>query len=1285
MSLAGQKKNLNPAAGDGATEGPTSLVEIPGFELAVDEERFPPVVRETSYRAFAPANIGAYLERFQKLAEHISTTRPNEARSEIEEEIRWAEQLESGFAVELRPRSLRKYRAALSVLVDLIVQNWVYRFRDHQLEFAPPDFTEAPTNPEDIAKQKRAIRLAMRSERLAQLQPESVQRFIREMEEERSRGGKATCSVLDLVADGKTLVAEIENAQRPGGDYEEILEMLVQPYLQLAKDDDRCPETGMRLIDIWRYFRYYWSLPYFSTPGRNLFYLVRDRARPLHPVIGIAALGNSIVHLADREQRIGWSVDALQARVSGVADVSARRKLLEHLYAHHLAVLEAEIDAIDPSGLVSKAELKKADFDLVHRLLSLARDSGYKRKELLKGHESEARDEIKPARLRPVDPSRISSMPQAIRTLADHSVEELFKQKRATRLADLIRAKLVFIAAAKKDGDTAMAMNILLEEEEGRRALGTAIRSIKQQHIGSSIMDIIICGAIPPYAELLGGKLVCMLLASPEVRMDYRDRYANAPSEIASKMRGEDHARSAQLVFLGTTSLYHVGSSQYNRVKIPAILREGEGEIRYERLGETRGYGSVHFSERTRVLMEEIMRDEHGATFITRTFGEGVNPKLRLVREGLSAIGIDSDHFLRHQCRRIIYGVPLARNTNEYLRNEERRPKYILQASTRKDARAWTSSIARHWVRRWLAPRSRNTEVRRRIAVATKDDMRISKATAADSAPATVAKYDEGITRLGGGKTPPPSAGEIGVRFVQQLYNHRSCYADRLTAKQLDAIHVETGLEHFIVEALKVGKDVVLTGNPGDGKTHLIRRLMPALAAIGAESHADASAEESYEKILDYWKAAKKRKKAFCLAINEWPLLEFVKQCGDEFKPLDEVRRQIEDGIVYSDAALAPSSVVVLDLNNRNLATKDVFQKLVTTLTHDRFYPECPTCPAQQTCDVPRARVALAQERVRERIYEVLELVTKRGFHVTMRDLQGFIAYLITGGRSCEQLVSPENERSPRPYSDLAFQGESDLFDAVREVFDPGRVTHPIYDESLWSGELGPTGWTALGPPAPPPSKAPNPENVLTAMRTAKRRFFFEHEAGAELLKLLPPDERFFYQALDRANSDSQEIVRDLVRLINRFFDPSDEEDMAMRLWNRHRYDARWSPTYVSVRSIPAEAFRLEVPRLSPIAKAAFEYQTDHVVLAAYAQGSSTAAARLSVDLTLYRTLYDARRGLPMALRSAEVLKRLDKFFNELGHAFRREQDIEEVHIKNFETGQNLKFRVDRKHKRYSV
>jgi hypothetical protein len=1224
-----------------AAEPPSGLQLQRGFELTADEDRLPLVVREAEYRAFMPANIGIYLERFVTLATGLTGLAPEDAQERIEAELAWAdgltEELKQGFDEKAAPKALRKYRAALSVLADLVSQEWVWRVRNHQLELAPPDFTAVPRNQLEIARQKDAIREAMQIERLAQLQPDSVRRFLGEMEEKRSRGGRPACTVLDLVANGDDLARDLRAAQRAQGDeYLDKLQRIIDPYLQLAKDEERCELTGFRYIDIWRYFRYYWSIPYFSTPGRNLFYLVRDRARPLHPVIGIAALGNSIVHLSDRERWVGWSVDALIDELAAAA-TEDRQRLAERTYHHLLKTIEDGVRDVDPTDLIDADELSSPTSQVVKRLMLRARDSAAQRRDFLRRHEQDLRAARKlPSRTRPLEPSQMLAGKE--KTLADESVEALFVQKRAAQFADLLRAKLVFDTAGATAGP-AEALNEMLRSEEGRRAVAYALKTIKQAHIGTSIMDIIICGAVPPYSHLLGGKLVCMMLTSPQVRLDYSDRYADAPSEIASKMHGADFAKPADLVFLGTTSLYHVGSSQYNRVRIPADCAGGTGEVKYLRLGETRGYGSVHFSRRTRRLLEEVVREDHGATFITRTFGEGVNPKLRLVREGLSVVGVDQDHFLRHQCRRIIYGVPLARNAREYLRNEQTRPDYFIPASSRKKATKASADIARFWKTRWLAPRVRNDEALQRVAISTTSELTMSfvaERGERDSESAAARNGDGRPNGKGGGgggsRRPPTPAGEIGVGFLRQLYNHRSCYADRLTPSQLAAIHVETPLEQFILDRLREGVDVVLTGNPGDGKTHLIMRLLPRLKDLGVEYHPDATAEESYDAILDQWRRARKRRKAFCLAINEWPLLEFTRDHGETFAPLREVREQVDHGVIYDHQTVGPRSVVVVDLNHRNLVSLDVFKRMTATLLDERFYPECPRCPAREACDVPRARRALAQDRVRERIFQILELVSKQGHHVTMRDLQGFLAFLLTGGRACEQLVE-ESDTKPRPYYSLAFEGDSDFFDAIRAVFDPAAVTHPIFDEQLWSGACDPAAWTELGPPSPPPSASPG--DPMEAMRAAKRRFFFEHADGAQLLQLLPQDERQFYQALEEASAQGERVVRKLIRLMNRFFDPRDDADGALRLWSRHRYDARWSPTYVSVRAVPSDTFKVEVPRLPASTAAAFTYQPDHLHLAAYRD--NTRVARLTVDLNLLRTLLDAQRGLPMALRSGQL------------------------------------------------
>lgn len=92
---------------------------------------------------------------------------------------------------------------------------------------------------------------------------------------------------------------------------------------------------------------------------------------------------------------------------------------------------------------------------------------------------------------------------------------------------------------------------------------------------------------------------MCLLLASPKIVISYNERYSNRPSVIASSMKGAAVVRQPNLVLLATTSLYGVGSSQYNRIRVPLEAvggRVGES-LAYVELGESRGYGSYQFSQ----------------------------------------------------------------------------------------------------------------------------------------------------------------------------------------------------------------------------------------------------------------------------------------------------------------------------------------------------------------------------------------------------------------------------------------------------------------------------------------------------------------------------------------------------------------------------------------------------------------------------------------------------------------------------------------------------------------
>lgn len=72
--------------------------------------------------------------------------------------------------------------------------------------------------------------------------------------------------------------------------------------------------------DIFRIFRYYWSSPSSDYVGRRIRLLIRDDGVKGSPIIGIAALGSSIIHIPDRDKWIGWNTETRTNRIIYMMD-----------------------------------------------------------------------------------------------------------------------------------------------------------------------------------------------------------------------------------------------------------------------------------------------------------------------------------------------------------------------------------------------------------------------------------------------------------------------------------------------------------------------------------------------------------------------------------------------------------------------------------------------------------------------------------------------------------------------------------------------------------------------------------------------------------------------------------------------------------------------------------------------------------------------------------------------------------------------------------------------------
>jgi hypothetical protein len=404
-------------------------------------------------------------------------------------------------------------------------------------------------------------------------------------------------------------------------------------------------------------------------------------------VIGIASLGSSIVQLAPRDEWIGWSPDAFVLSI--VAEPSARnaRWLLRSLRAALAGVYTADLIR---DGIVSRSEIQRPTLQAVARLQRVAN---------------------KERRLHQLFPDRNAhKVAAASARQADwkaQALSHLFRSKRALLLSRLLEARRGLIEAGLTK-PTVHALREAMTNAGARRALRFVLRYVKSTHVGVDMMDITVCGAVAPYNAILGGKLVSLLMASPAVVGAYEKKYIHASSVIASSMAGRAIRRKPRLVLLGTTSLYDVAPSQYNRLRMPAEAAGGdEGElIEFLPLGKTVGFGSYHFSRDTMAALEVVLARQGGGRRVNSIFGEGVNPKLRKVRTALDLLGLPADVLLQHGSPRLVYAVPLARNFREVLLGLASEPDYVVPRSETATARMVT-----YWRERWLARRIERGEV----------------------------------------------------------------------------------------------------------------------------------------------------------------------------------------------------------------------------------------------------------------------------------------------------------------------------------------------------------------------------------------------------------------------------------------------------------------------------------------------------------------------------------------------------------------------------------------------
>ena len=208
-----------------------------------------------------------------------------------------------------------------------------------------------------------------------------------------------------------------------------------------------------------------------------------------------------------------------------------------------------------------------------------------------------------------------------------------------------------------------------------------------------NLMDAYVVGAVPPYADLLGGKLVVSLIASQEIANKFEERYGEKTGLISGRQK------KARLALVTVTSALG-RSSMYNRLILrPSGQSKVDGPVvQLKRLGTTTGYGHFQITDDLFVQLRRLIHEDGHKYAHGHQFGDGPNWRIRVARIGLESLGLNADEVLRHGIRREVYAMPIASNTREFLAGIDEEPMFD---------HLTTDQISILALKRWMVPRSK--------------------------------------------------------------------------------------------------------------------------------------------------------------------------------------------------------------------------------------------------------------------------------------------------------------------------------------------------------------------------------------------------------------------------------------------------------------------------------------------------------------------------------------------------------------------------------------------------
>jgi hypothetical protein len=249
-------------------------------------------------------------------------------------------------------------------------------------------------------------------------------------------------------------------------------------------------------------------------------------------------------------------------------------------------------------------------------------------------------------------------------------------------------------------------------------------------------------------------------------------------------------------------------------------------------------------------------------------------------------------------------------------------------------------------------------------------------------------------------------------------------------------LQLQTKVENFIRDRFSSPNppSIILTGNAGDGKTYLCRQVIETFSGQSVTDWTDHTdwcvergsltmrvvkdlseiSEDSGSEILRELNRnlqTQEPRFVFLVAANEGRLRSVLEHSGHLEELGAEVDRQLRDGPDTENGRL-----IVFNLNKATTST--YVPQALKWITDPAHWSACQGCAMSEGCPIRFNVRKLTQEHVAERVALLYRILEHLDVHVTIRDMLIHLAYTVTGGLTCDEVMEALHD----PDHDLHFE-----------------------------------------------------------------------------------------------------------------------------------------------------------------------------------------------------------------------------------------------------------------------